>query len=539
MVPLSVTVDGRTLEFDGTRPLRVGRSIDADVLLTAGSVSRLHAELRPTPAGWVVVDAGSQYGTFVAGVRISEHLVAGPTTVQCGPEVAGSTVTLTPRPAVPTPEQTSLPPEGAPGLPGMPPPPPAPLDQTQILAVAGPPGHTGAPMPRSGPDLLVIAGGREYRYRHPATLRIGRAPENDIVIEDPVCSRQHGQITAMPGAWVYTNGSAEGSFDDGRRVASTRFDERLDLRLGHPVAGPAVSLVPILSAAEEERRFARRRRRRARAATGGVLGVLVLVVGIVVVATRVGGDEPAPPAADDSLAVLTRDELDRAKAATVLLLAETEDSFGGTVQYSGSGSMITPHGLILTNAHVAAPSSPGLAEYYSEDEQIADPDYLLVALTGSDDAPAEPEYRARPVAADGVTDVAVMQIYATADGTEIEPDDLDLPTMPLGDSDEMSSGEDITILGFPGISESARITVTTGVVSTFIDRPDLGERSEIDTDARIAPGNSGGAAINNDAEIIGIPSAYFSSGDSPIVSGRVRPINFVRDFIDAAEESAR
>lgn len=534
MVPLSVTVDGRTLEFDGSRPLRVGRSIDADVLLTAGSVSRLHAELRPTPAGWVVADAGSQYGCFVGGERISELLLTGSTTLQCGPEVAGSTVVLTPRAPVPTPEQTLLPPPA----PGMPPPPPAALDQTQILAVAGRPGHTGAPLPRSGPDLLVIAGGREYRYRHPATLHVGRAPENDIVIEDPVCSRQHGQITALPGAWVYTNGSAEGSFDDGRRITQRRFDERLDLRLGHPVAGPAISLVPILSAAEEERRFARRRRRRALAVVGGVVAAVVFAGGIVVVATQVGGDEPPPPA-EDTLAVLTQDELDAAKAATVLLLAETEDAFGGTVQYSGSGSMITPHGLILTNAHVASPSAPGLAEYYSEDEQIADPDYLLVALTGSDDAPAEPEYRARPVASDGYADVAVMQIYATADGTEIDPDDLDMPTMPLGDSDEMSSGEDITILGFPGISESARITVTTGVISTFIDRPDLGERSEIDTDARIAPGNSGGAAINNDAEIIGIPSAFFSSGDSPIVSGRVRPINFVREFIDDAEEEAR
>ncbi len=82
--------------------------------------------------------------------------------------------------------------------------------------------------------------------------------------------------------------------------------------------------------------------------------------------------------------------------------------------------------------------------------------------------------------------------------------------MPLGDSDELRSGDDVTVLGFPGISESVRISVTTGVISTFVDRDDLGERSEIDTDARIAPGNSGGAAVNNDAELIGIPTALFA-----------------------------
>ena len=73
------------------------------------------------------------------------------------------------------------------------------------------------------------------------------------------------------------------------------------------------------------------------------------------------------------------------------------------------------------------------------------------------------------------------------------------------------------------------------MISTFVDREDLGERSEIDTDARIAPGNSGGAAVNNDAELIGIPTALFAPDGSPVVSGRIRPINFVSDLIEDAE----
>ena len=108
--------------------------------------------------------------------------------------------------------------------------------------------------------------------------------------------------------------------------------------------------------------------------------------------------------------------------------------------------------------------------------------------------------------------------------------------MPIGDSDEVRSGDDVTVLGFPGIAGSARISVTNGVISTFIDREDLGPRSEIDTDARIAPGNSGGAAIDNDAKLIGIPSALFAPDGSPVVSGRIRPINFVMDMIEDAEQ---
>jgi len=63
------------------------------------------------------------------------------------------------------------------------------------------------------------------------------------------------------------------------------------------------------------------------------------------------------------------------------------------------------------------------------------------------------------------------------------------------------------------------------------------ERAEIDTDARIAPGNSGGMAIDNDGELIGVPSAYFQEADVPIVSGRIRPIDLVKPLISEAEES--
>ena len=96
MQSLLIEVDGRALRFDVPRLLRIGRSIEADVVLAAGSVSRQHAELRPVEDGWVVVDSGSQYGTYVDGRRISEHRVTGPVTIQCGPPSPGSSLKITP-----------------------------------------------------------------------------------------------------------------------------------------------------------------------------------------------------------------------------------------------------------------------------------------------------------------------------------------------------------------------------------------------------------------------------------------------------------
>ena len=67
----------------------------------------------------------------------------------------------------------------------------------------------------------------------------------------------------------------------------------------------------------------------------------------------------------------------------------------------------------------------------------------------------------------------------------------------------------MTVLGFPGVADSDSITVTSGVVSTFVPDP-LGHvtdpRFELETTARVAHGNSGGAAINNAGQLIGVPS---------------------------------
>ncbi|MFB9767822.1 trypsin-like peptidase domain-containing protein, partial [Nocardioides kongjuensis] len=406
-------------------------------------------------------------------------------------------------------------------------------DATQILAMPRPSGPPGAgPAPRTGPDLLLVAEGREHRFRHPTPITVGRRSDCTVVIGDPACSRVHGRIDPVPGGWTYTNLSNEGTFHDGRRVTTTRFDERLGLRLGHPVAGPELTLVPILSAAEEERRIARRRLGRRLAILGGIAAALLLVAGAIGVAFLVGRDEPVRRDGGGT------DVLEAAKAATVKITADSHslDDPSSTGTYHGSGSIIRSDGLILTNAHVAEPEAPGLAEKYGDEVRIANPDYLLISLTdGMTDTNAPAAYRARVVEADGNLDAAVVQIYAQADGKPLDGK-LDLPTVPIGSSGDLRAGDSVKVLGFPAVAGDGKsITVTTGVISTVLDDPDLGPRSELDTDARIAPGNSGGMAINEDGELIGIPTSLFADEGSTVTSGRIRSIDTVKDLIEKAE----
>ncbi len=629
MSALVIEVEGRVLRLEGKPVYRIGRAIEADVVLTAGSVSRQHAELQSSAYGWVLVDAGSQFGTYVEDERVTEYPVERRIEVRCGPPAAGATLRIIPAdqydaaaplnapaavpapvggvpgalvdeptqppfpatpvlgtpvpPAAPPAARSAVPPAAPSAPPGaarfappgamppvMPPvtPPPsgppvagAPSavvpggrpagapglppelsgnDATQILAAsgfpAGPPGphgYAGPPPVRSGPDLLLVAEGREHRFRHPAQITVGRRSDCTVVIGDPACSRVHGRVDPVPGGWTYTNLSNEGTFLDGRRVTTRKFDERVALRLGHPVAGPELTLVPILSAAEEERRIARRRWGRRLVILGAAAASLVLIAGVVLAAVLLGRDEPQRTGGGGG-----SDGLDAAKAATVKITAESHriDNPYDTGTYHGSGSIIRSDGLILTNAHVAAPESQGLAEKYGSGAAIANPEYLMISLTdGMTDTNAPAAYRARVVEADGYLDVAVIQIYADAEGNDLD-EELDLPTVPIGSSAELRAGDSVTVLGFPAVAGSGEsITVTTGVISTVLNDPDLGPRSELDTDARIAPGNSGGMAIDDEGRLIGIPTSLFADQGSTVTSGRIRSIDAVKELIERAE----
>ncbi len=186
--------------------------------------------------------------------------------------------------------------------------------------------------------------------------------------------------------------------------------------------------------------------------------------------------------------------------------------------FSGSGTILTPDGIILTNCHVANPRAMG----YAKDMWI---DSLVVSILVDEDAPPVPTYHAERLAYDSKLDLAVIRITETLDGKAVIPGKLNLPYVNLGNSDSIGLGENLNIFGYPSIGGET-ITFTTGVVSGFDSEEPMGNRAWIKTAAMIAGGNSGGLAANDKGEIIGVPTrGGTSSAESITDCRRIEDIN--------------
>lgn len=218
------------------------------------------------------------------------------------------------------------------------------------------------------------------------------------------------------------------------------------------------------------------------------------------------------------------------------------------VGWTGSGTIISSDGLILTNAHVV------LSDRFYQVKN------LIISLTVAEDAPPVPTYYASIVQADEALDIAIIKPYQDLNGNSINYSLLNLPFVPLGDSDKLSLGESINIMGYPGIGGET-ITLTRGEVSGFTAEAAYGNRAYIKTSGTIAGGNSGGLAVNDKGELIGVPTAvgsgdlsddvvdcralmdtnrdgYIDDHDTCVPTGgfinALRPINLAMDLISAA-----
>ena len=171
----------------------------------------------------------------------------------------------------------------------------------------------------------------------------------------------------------------------------------------------------------------------------------------------------------------------------------------------GTGFVIEPSGLIVTNSHVVEHAS-----------KIR----VVVEDTGYPE-----EYVAEVVGRDPATDLALIRIDAGRP----------LPVLPLGDSDEVQIADWVVAIGNPfGLAQS----VTFGIVSQ-INRTDITPQGRegyfdfIQTDASINPGNSGGPLLNLRGEVVAVNNAINASGQG---IGFAVPINMAKAVIPQLAE---
>ncbi|MBV8449727.1 MAG: Do family serine endopeptidase [Hyphomicrobiales bacterium] len=185
--------------------------------------------------------------------------------------------------------------------------------------------------------------------------------------------------------------------------------------------------------------------------------------------------------------------------------------FGGQgrerVQKSlGSGVIVDPSGLIVTNQHVIE----GMTQ-------------VKVALAD------KREFEAEILLRDPRSDLAVLRLKGTTER---------FPVLPFGDSDNLQVGDLVLALGDPfGVGQ----TVTQGIVSalarTQIDASDY--QFFIQTDASINPGNSGGALVDIEGRLEGINTAIYSRSGGSVGIGFAIPVNMVKLVVESAKAGAK
>jgi len=208
---LRVTVGGQRFLVRIGDKLTVGRDPASDAVIDDPRVSRHHLLIEEAPQGWTIRDLGSRNGTFVAGVRIESAPVE-QGRVQAwlgGTDGIVLTAVLDGEPDEP-PEEFAAPASAMPLA--------VPPRSVEVEPVHEEPVHEEPVRPPATTTEVPTPS---------PTIRIGRAPDNTIVLDDLLVSRYHAEVRLGPEAEVVDLGSANGTFLNGHKVgrAKVRTDD--------------------------------------------------------------------------------------------------------------------------------------------------------------------------------------------------------------------------------------------------------------------------------------------------------------------------
>lgn len=191
-------------------------------------------------------------------------------------------------------------------------------------------------------------------------------------------------------------------------------------------------------------------------------------------------------------------------ARSVVLVGNLQNDH---IAATGTGTIITPDGLVVTNAHV-----------------VNGADTVGIALLEDINDPPEYRYLGDVISYDEEIDVALVAIRADFKGNPVN--NLNLPYLPAsGPVEDVFRGDSVYIFGYPGIGDDYLVVTTGSIVS--VENGDVeGQRLPVwyRTDAELAPGNSGGLVVNPNGEFIGIPTFVRAEAETGGRLGGIRPV---------------
>jgi S1-C subfamily serine protease len=197
-----------------------------------------------------------------------------------------------------------------------------------------------------------------------------------------------------------------------------------------------------------------------------------------------------PAEAKRPLSPEARAQIRAATAAVGLIFVRNATDPAGPPRPRASAVLVRKDGILATNYHVIVQDK--------SDRLYDEITFSLPPSDGSSGNPAK-RFRAVPVAMNKAYDLALLRIVADGAG-QLLAGVSNLPAIELADTRNLRLLDDLMIIGFPGLVGST-VMVNPGMIEG-IDRLE----QWIKTDARLLRGNSGGAAVNSEGKLIGIPT---------------------------------
>jgi 2-alkenal reductase len=202
---------------------------------------------------------------------------------------------------------------------------------------------------------------------------------------------------------------------------------------------------------------------------------------------------------------------------TVLSVFGSGDTvLGGATAGQGSGFVLDKDGEIVTNAHVVSEG---------EGASIAEASDVYVEFADRNRVSAD------VVGVDPFADVALLKV---------DPDDLNIVPLQLGDDAQLQVGDPVAAIGSPfGEQQSLSVGIVSAKQRSVKSLTQFRIEDSIQTDAAINPGNSGGPLLDSDAKVVGINQQIETRSSANAGVGFAVPVSAIKRSIDQLREGGK